>query len=120
MSKINAYFSREEFSCQCGCGFDSVDAELLQVLTKIREHFNAPIEITSGNRCAARNKAIGGEEKSCHIRGMAADFKVKGISAQIVQEFLENVYKDKYGIGRYPNRTHVDVRETPARWTRNV
>ena len=33
------YFSRSEFACRCGCGFDTVDAELLQILEKLRKHF---------------------------------------------------------------------------------
>ena len=117
---FSPYFKRTEFACKCGCGFDSVDAELLQALTKIREHFNAPIEITSGNRCAKHNATIGGEEKSAHIRGLACDFKVKGVDHSTVEAFLESCYGDRYGIGSYPNRTHLDVRETKARWTRNV
>lgn len=120
MGKINEYFSTEEFACRCGCGFRDVNAELVEVLTDIRKHYDQPIEITSGNRCAARNKAVGGEDHSKHIEGIAADFKVKNTKPQDVHDYLEKKYPDKYGIGRYPNRTHVDVRPDKARWIRYV
>jgi uncharacterized protein YcbK (DUF882 family) len=118
--KVNAYFDRDEFACKCGCGFDAVDAELLQVLTRVREHFAQPITITSGNRCINHNKTVGGEDKGYHPRGMAADFKVAGIPASSVQDYLEAVYSGRYGIGRYPNRTHIDTRSSPARWIKHV
>lgn len=120
MGDINKYFSKEEFACRCGCGFDSVNAELVAVLTDVREHFKAPIEITSGNRCVSRNKMAGGEPKSKHLEGIAADFKVFGTKPDAVQDYLEQKYPDKYGIGRYPNRTHVDTRAEKARWRKSV
>jgi uncharacterized protein YcbK (DUF882 family) len=117
---INEYFSKEEFACRCRCGFDAVSAELVQALTDIRQHFNKPIQITSGNRCKAHNKTIGGEEGSKHIEGIAADFKVAEVAPSRVQTYLEEKYPDKYGIGRYSNRTHLDVRPNKARWSVHV
>ena len=37
-----------------------VDSELVQVLQAIRDHFGAPVVITSGYRTAAHNRAVGG------------------------------------------------------------
>lgn len=115
MVKLNEYFSREEFACKCGCGFDAVDAELLSVLTDIREKFG-PTFLTSGNRCPKHNAAIGGAYGSQHTKGIAADFMTPAHPRE-VQDYLEEKYPDKYGIGRYDNRTHIDVRSTKARWT---
>ena len=45
------------------------------LLDPIREHFGAPIIITSGYRCPQLNKAIdGASPRSLHMRGLAADF----------------------------------------------
>lgn len=110
------YFKRYEFACKCGCGFDVVDSELLEVLEGLREHFNNPIIITSGNRCATHNNAIGGENKSQHMLGKAVDIKIKDIHEDEVVAYLERHYSDMYGIGRYVGRTHIDVREQKARW----
>lgn len=110
------YFTRKEFACQCGCGFDTVDFELAKVLDDVREHFKRPVIINSGCRCAIHNKNEGGSPKSQHLLGTAADIVVKGIYADDVADYLEERYSDTYGIGRYNGRTHIDIRSKPARW----
>lgn len=114
--RVSKYFKRKEFECSCGCGFDVVDTELLKVLEKVRIHFAKPITITSGNRCVAHNRKIGGASKSKHIFGTACDFKVKNVHADIVADYLEEEYPDTFGIGRYKGRTHLDIRKSKARW----
>ena len=50
-----------------------------RVLDPIREKWQSPIYITSGYRCAALNKKVGGVENSYHTRGMAADITAKSV-----------------------------------------
>ena len=50
------------------------------VLEPARIAFGAPIYVSSGYRCAALNKAIGGKPTSQHLRGEAADLQVKGVA----------------------------------------
>lgn len=45
----------------------------IHVLEPLREHFNCPITISSGYRCQALNKAVGGVATSQHMTGEAAD-----------------------------------------------
>ncbi len=71
------YFKRSEFACKCGCGFDTVDAELLAILVNLRRHYGQPITIHSGCRCQKHNKAVGGVINSQHLIGRAADVTVK-------------------------------------------
>ena len=113
---LNKHFKRREFACRCGCGTSTVDAELLQVVTDVREHFGAPVVITSGHRCAKHNANVGGAKNSMHLTGKAADIKVQGITPYHVWSYLTERYPNKYGIGSYPNFTHIDVREGCARW----
>ena len=122
MGKISENFSREEFICKCGnCGFATVDVELIDVLEDVRYHFDEPITINSGCRCKAHNEAEGGSSRSKHLEGIACDFKVRNFHADGVAAYLEDKYPDKYGIGRYNGRTHIDVRSIKARWdNRNV
>jgi len=116
MSLESPFFTREEFACACGCGFDVADSELLDVLEGLRFKFDAAVIITSGCRCKEHNKEVGGSENSQHIFGKAVDFKVENVNADDVAEYLLSEYPDSYGIGRYDGRTHIDVRDKKARW----
>ncbi len=114
--KLNPYFSRSEFACPCGCSGDTVDAELLAVLTQIRVYFDQPVTINSGFRCVEHNAKVGGSKNSQHLISKAADFRVKQINPDLVANYLERVFPDSYGIGKYNGRTHIDVRRHRARW----
>lgn len=117
MGDLTRDFSRSEFACKCGCGFDTVDAELILVLQDVRNHFESPISINSGCRCEAYNKKVGGSQNSQHKLGRAADIAVKDYPPESVQHYLEGKYPGSYGIGRYNTFTHIDTRSNgPARW----
>ena len=45
------------------------------VLDPLREKWGAPIIVTSGYRCPALNRAIGGASGSQHTKGEAADIR---------------------------------------------
>ncbi len=115
---ISEHFKRDEFICDCGCGQDTVDVELITVLEDIRNHFGVPVAITKrgGNRCTALNFKAGGSNKSQHILSKASDVKVRGITPLQVYVYLETKYPNKYGLGLYPTFVHVDVRPLKARW----
>ena len=110
------YFKRSEFACKCGCGFATVDVELLSLLTEIRVYFNAPVIINSGCRCLEHNTNIGGSDGSKHMLGIAADIVVKGVSSIDVYTFIGFNVGNKYGLGSYNTFTHIDVRPDKARW----
>lgn len=115
MGDLSPNFSRWEFACKCGCGFDTVDVELLLILQKIRDHFEQPVSIESGCRCESHNQAEGGSPNSQHLVGRAADIKVRGIPANLVQELCEDLGVS--GLGKYTFFTHIDTRTGgPARW----
>lgn len=114
--KLNVHFSREEFACSCGCGFDTVDAELLKVLTQLRDWYGQPITITSGARCKSHNAIVGGKPGSRHLVGKAADFKAENVAPSIVQEKIREFWPDRFGLGKGASFTHLDVREHRADW----
>jgi uncharacterized protein YcbK (DUF882 family) len=116
MAQISKHFDRREFACHCGCGFDTVDTELLVILEDLRDRFNRPIYINSGCRCKKRNARVLGSKRSMHLWGKAADIEVDGVEPREVANYLERRYIYRYGIGRYPTFTHVDSRDTKARW----
>ncbi len=129
MGDISEHFNRSEFACKCGCGFDAVDVELLLVIEDARVHFNKPCHINSGCRCREHNEAVQKaansnyvpySSKSIHMKAKAADIWFDAVHPDNVAKYLEEKYPDKYGIGRYNGRTHVDVRMGKARWDNRV
>jgi hypothetical protein len=112
-------FIRSEFGCNCGCGLDTIDAETLEVLVKIKRWANNAVVVTSGCRCARWNADCGGYPSSWHLRFRASDIIVIGKTPRQVADFLEERFPDKYGIGRYRTFTHIDTREGKARWGSN-
>lgn len=118
MGDISKNFSRNEFSCRCGCGFDTVDAELLWVLQQIRDHYGKPVVITSGCRCVKHNERVKGASSSQHVHAKAADIYISEISPKDLFDYLNAQYPDQYGLGFYEKNgfVHVDVRTQKARW----
>jgi uncharacterized protein YcbK (DUF882 family) len=115
-TQLTQHFRRDEFACQCGCGFSSPDPELLGVLEQVRNYFGKPLTINSACRCKVHNANAGGARNSAHVQGIAADIVVKDVSPSDVHEYLGNLYPDRYGLGKYSTFTHIDVRANKARW----
>jgi len=110
--QLSDNFFRHEFACRCGCSFSTVDAELVRSLENVRDLLGSkPVIILSGCRCAAHNAKIGGAKHSYHMAGKACDFQIQGVSPSIIAECLEDIYSGMYGIIRYSNFVHFDVRD---------
>ena len=121
MGDLSKDFSRWEFACNCGCGFDTVDIETLEVVQEIRDHFNARVSVSSGCRCRYWNAHEGGAPDSLHVHARAADISVVGVHPDKVADYLEAKYPDRYGIGRYNTFTHIDTRSGhTARWDKRT
>lgn len=73
MGDLSNNFSRYEFACHCGCGFDNIDELLVHYLQTIRNQLGHSVKILSGCRCKQHNENVGGEKNSAHLRGKAAD-----------------------------------------------
>ena len=67
-------FRKEEFKCPC-CGKygNGIASSLVQNLQALRNKYGNLI-VTSGYRCPAYNKRVGGSTNSAHLLGQAADF----------------------------------------------
>jgi uncharacterized protein YcbK (DUF882 family) len=117
MGDISKNFNRLEFLCGCKkCGFATVDVELIGLLEEIRANFGSPVTINSACRCDQHNNKVDGSSKSKHKLGIAADIVVKDVKPFTVAGYIDCNYGDKYGLGRYNTFTHIDVRQTKARW----
>ncbi|GAB6181739.1 D-Ala-D-Ala carboxypeptidase family metallohydrolase [Desulfotomaculum defluvii] len=113
--KLAPHFEEREFACRC-CGMVNVSMELVTKLEEMRQAIGKPIIVTSGYRCPLHNRAVGGAINSYHIRGLAADIKVAGCTAEQLAALAVRFGFDGIGIYRKGNFIHVDVRGYRARW----
>ena len=71
---VSEHFRAAEFRCKCGdCRITLISEELLRRLERVRCDVGMPLLISSGYRCQAHNRALGGAEYSFHMSGNAAD-----------------------------------------------
>lgn len=108
------YFTKEEFRCRCGgrfCnGFPAEPAQLLvKAADQVREHFGAPVNLTSGLRCATHNANEGGVSNSRHMSGKAMDFYVTGRTADEVLVFVNTLPNIRYAYKINDRCVHMDV-----------
>ena len=88
--KLTKNFSLEEMyrsDTARRCGIDNkpqteevvenLRALCLEVLQPLRDHLGRPVVVSSGYRCKDLNKKVGGVENSQHLKGEAADIKVR-------------------------------------------
>ena len=120
-------FTRDEFACKCGCGFDEIDPLLVSTLQRLRDEVQRPVVVNSGCRCRSHNAAVKGAPQSQHMRGKAADIRIDGMTSQQIVDILRRLYLDGeiyvgYVYAINGNSIHVDVRapqsQVVRRWTR--
>lgn len=94
---------------------------LAEALETIRSAVGKPINISSGYRSAKLNAAVPNSSKtSAHVKGLAADINVKGMSAYDLAKFIEalDLPLDQL-IYEYPNRpnpwVHIGLSEGKPR-----
>lgn len=114
--QLSKNFESAEFDCKCGkyCSQTEIDPALVDILQRIRDHFDAPVTINSAYRCEKHNKSVGGASKSKHLFGQAADIKVSGVKPLKIAQYAESI--GVKGIGLYDNFVHVDTREKQYLW----
>lgn len=120
-AKLSENFKVSEFLCKgSGCCTEGkIDAALVTILQKIRDHFGKPVHITSAYRCPTWNKEVGGVSGSYHLHGQAADIKVEDTAPAEVAKYAESI--GVLGIGLYDTDkdghfVHIDTRTTKSFW----
>ena len=105
------YFTPGEFACKCGCGVDTqVDPVLLRLADQVRAHFDSPCTVSSGIRCKAHNKKVGGVAASRHVSGKAMDFCIRGKSATQTLAYVQALPAVRYAYAIDKNYVHMDVK----------
>lgn len=120
MGDLTKNISKWEIQCRCGCGLDDIDMKVAEAVQAIRTLTGNRVDISSGCRCKAHNKAEGGKSASKHlpnkVTGLceAIDFTVVRVKPIIIYNLLDPIWKG--GLGRYSTFTHIDSRGRKARW----
>jgi len=123
MGDLTTNISRHEIACNCECGYDSIDFEVVRVVQEACDCFSGMLgkkcilTINSGCRCVAWNDHEGGSENSQHLYARAIDHRIDGVTIDELAGYYMSRYPGKYGIGVYDTFVHLDTRsEGPARW----
>ena len=125
-------FTINEFECHDGTGVPWNLVENVQKLANnlqvLRDTIGKPIHVVSGFRSSTYNKRVGGASRSYHIKAMAADIRVNGMSPRAIKAAIEILITEgkmeQGGIGLYTSSrknsstgfVHYDNRGRKARW----
>lgn len=109
--KVGQHFKVREFACKDGSQVVFIDDYLVTILDILRDKIGKPVIITSGYRTPAWNAKCDGAKYSYHMRGMAADIKVNGMSAKELAKKLDEILPNGCGIIVYNSWVHFDVRD---------
>ena len=71
----------------------NLKALAINCLQPIRDYYKKPVTISSGYRCPALNKAVGGVSTSQHCNGMAVDFIINGETVESVFQWCKKNLK---------------------------
>jgi len=111
---INTTDRMVEIIKKCGCPcvackeiIQKINMELINKIIQLENRVQKHVIITSGRRCIAYNKSIGGYVDSPHITGLAADIRVEGITILELAKICVEIGFERVGI--YPNHVHVDM-----------
>lgn len=113
--KIGQHFKVKEFACKDGSQVVFIEDYLVSILDILRNKIGKPVIITSGYRTPEWNAKAGGAKYSYHMRGMAADIRVNGMTPKQVANMLNGIVPDECGIIVYKSWVHFDVRTSKYR-----
>lgn len=122
-TQLSPHFNAREFRCKCGKEHDfEVNEKLVENLEKLYESLNcSKIIVTSGYRCTAHDKNVGGNGTGQHTKGNAADICCYGQDGQPISSKTVCCKAQDIGFTGIANintsyqYTHVDVR-TGSKW----
>ena len=94
---LSRSFLRDQFQCPCGCGWSTVDTNLIVALQKLQDAIgdDKPITVLVGTICDKQRKRALCDQAFHHIIGRAADIKVKDASAPYIVKKLESLFGNK-------------------------
>lgn len=118
--QLTENFKSEEFACKDGAPVPAKYLKNVQLLAhnlqQLRNATGRPVLVSSGYRTAAHNRKVGGAVNSFHLRAMAADIQVPGLTPRQVFNFITELQRTGKmlpgGLKRYETFVHYDIRGT--------
>lgn len=103
---------RHELRCQRTGAENPIDPRLIELLHQIAVRTKSRIQLVSAFRAPLFPRDL-----NYHVRGMAADIRVPGLTTAELRDLARSLGAN--GVGYYPTVqfVHVDVRDTPYFWT---
>jgi len=98
-----------------------ISPELKRAIGSFERKFGRKIVVNSGYRDPIHNLLVSGADGSYHMKCMATDFFIPGVSkGDLIAFAMRNPLVG--GLGCYPGRDfiHVDVRKRPQGWKKPV
>lgn len=119
-TQISPHFNVQEFRCKCGKNHNILIAdELISKLEQLYSRLDCnKIIVTSGYRCSAHDKAVGGTGTRQHTKGTAADVVCYDSDNQPISSKTVSCSAQDIGFTGIANitdaytSTHLDVRES--------
>ena len=123
--QLSPHFNSSEFRCKC-CGKIKIDTVLIDTLEKLFPALDlGRINVISGYRCPAHDKAVGGRGAGSHVEGYAADVRCFYRDGSIVPSSVVTLTLERMGhnngigfrCGRVSDssgNTHIDTK--PRKW----
>lgn len=112
-----------DFQCHCdACAHDDnrpfTNVAVMEAVQALRDRLGKPLRISCGVRCAAHNKAVGGESDSRHLpeHADAVDIAIADSHAawEVVQAAMDIEEFNCFRV--YQHHVHVDCRIGPRRF----
>src|SRR5574344_1255028 len=111
--EINSkYYTDDDCTCHCGCGYNVVSPQLISMLDAMSDKAGQKLEVNCICRCPTHNTEVGGVTNSQHVQGTAADVAVTdGWTVDKLGDLAIEMGFD--GIGRYYKQdfVHCDIRD---------
>lgn len=115
---ISGHFMYSDFLCPCCDRIKVVPAlyEHVALLERLRNELGAEIAVTSGYRCEAHNREVGGAPRSWHLL-FATDVAPVGGDPETLRRMYRIALNLGFGgIGLYEAHLHLDLRPGTVRW----
>ncbi len=114
--QLSPHFNVSEFRCKCGKEHSTLIAD--ELIDKLEQLYTAlgcsKIIVSSGYRCAAHDKSVGGSGTGQHTLGKAADICCYGQDGKPIVSYLVCCAAEDVGLSGIArindSYTHVDVR----------